>query len=106
MRVLTKRGNRGNAPRILPEVISRRTASSRCSIRRSAFPLPETVAGFPFLVYDGNDFEKRPSLRRLPDLRKECPPKCIYIVKSKDKKPDYIGKPQFYPAIFDIDLSV
>ena len=37
---------------------------------------------------------------------KECPPKCIYIVKSKDKKPDYIGKPQFYPATFDIDISV
>ena len=37
---------------------------------------------------------------------KECPPKCIYIVKSKDKKPDYIGKPQLYPATFDIDLSV
>ena len=29
---------------------------------------------------------------------KECPPKCIYIVKSKDKKPDYKGKPQFYPG--------
>src|SRR5262245_38553177 len=37
---------------------------------------------------------------------KECPPKCIYIEKSKDKKPDYIGKPQIYPAIFDIDVSV
>ena len=37
---------------------------------------------------------------------KECPPKCIYIVKSKDKKPDYIGKPQLYPAVFDIDVSV
>jgi NADH-quinone oxidoreductase subunit I len=37
---------------------------------------------------------------------KECPPKCIYITKSKDKKADYIGKPQLYPAIFDIDTSV
>jgi NADH-quinone oxidoreductase subunit I len=37
---------------------------------------------------------------------KECPPKCIYIVKSKDKKPDYVGKPQLYPATFDIDISV
>jgi NADH-quinone oxidoreductase subunit I len=37
---------------------------------------------------------------------KECPPKCIYIEKSKDKKPDYIGKPQLYPATFDIDISV
>ena len=37
---------------------------------------------------------------------KECPPQCIYIVKSEDKKPDYMGKPQFYPAVFDIDISV
>jgi NADH-quinone oxidoreductase subunit I len=37
---------------------------------------------------------------------KECPPQCIYIEKSKDKKPDANGKPQFYPAIFDIDSSV
>ncbi len=37
---------------------------------------------------------------------KECPPKCIYIEKSKDKKPDYVGKPQIYPAKFDIDISV
>jgi NADH-quinone oxidoreductase subunit I len=37
---------------------------------------------------------------------KECPPQCIYIVKSDDKKPDYMGKPQFYPKVFDIDISV
>ena len=37
---------------------------------------------------------------------KECPPQCIYIVKSDDKKPDYVGKPQFYPKLFDIDISV
>ena len=37
---------------------------------------------------------------------KECPPQCIYIVKSEDKKPDYMGKPQFYAKVFDIDISV
>jgi NADH-quinone oxidoreductase subunit I len=37
---------------------------------------------------------------------KECPPQCIYIVKSKDKKPDYKKQLQFYPATFDIDISV
>jgi NADH-quinone oxidoreductase subunit I len=37
---------------------------------------------------------------------KECPPKCIYIVKSKDKRVDYKGQMQLYPATFDIDLSV
>ena len=30
----------------------------------------------------------------------------FYIVKSTDKKPDYVGKPQIYPARFDIDISV
>ena len=29
-----------------------------------------------------------------------------YIIKSEDKKPDYMGKPQFYPAVFHIDISV
>ena len=37
---------------------------------------------------------------------KECPPQCIYITKSDDKNPNYMGKPQFYPKIFDIDISV
>jgi NADH-quinone oxidoreductase subunit I len=37
---------------------------------------------------------------------KECPPKCIYIVKDTAKKPDYIGKLQFQPKVFDIDTSV
>ena len=37
---------------------------------------------------------------------KECPPQCIYIVKSRDKKPDYKGQAQLYPATFDIDISV
>ena len=37
---------------------------------------------------------------------KACPPQCIYIEKSTDKKPDFVGKQQLYPAIFDIDVSV
>jgi NADH-quinone oxidoreductase subunit I len=37
---------------------------------------------------------------------KECPPKCIFIEKSAEKKPDALGKLQFYPARFDIDISV
>jgi NADH-quinone oxidoreductase subunit I len=37
---------------------------------------------------------------------KECPPRCIHIEKSKDKKPDFVGKPQAYPAVFNIDVSV
>src|ERR1700743_1675383 len=68
--------------------------------------LPEAVRQFPFLVFDGNDSMAGLRCVACQICEKECPPKCIYIEKSKDKKPDYIGKPQLYPATFDIDLSV
>ena len=66
----------------------------------------EASRNFPFLVYDGNDPMAGLRCVACQICEKECPPKCIYIEKSKDKKPDYVGKPQFYPATFDIDLSV
>jgi NADH-quinone oxidoreductase subunit I len=69
-------------------------------------PLPENYRNFPFLVFDGNDAEAGLRCVACQICEKECPPQCIYITKSKDKKPDYIGKPQFYPAVFDIDISV
>jgi len=69
-------------------------------------PLPEASRNFPFLVYDGDDWEKGLRCVACQICEKECPPKCIYIEKSKDKKPDYVGKPQIYPAKFDIDISV
>jgi NADH-quinone oxidoreductase subunit I len=68
--------------------------------------LKEAVRQFPFLVFDGGDWLKGMRCVACQICEKECPPKCIYIEKSKDKKPDYMGKPQFYPATFDIDLSV
>jgi len=68
--------------------------------------LPEAVRQFPFLVFDGNDAMAGLRCVACQICEKECPPKCIYIEKSKDKKPDYIGKPQLYPATFDIDISV
>jgi NADH-quinone oxidoreductase subunit I len=68
--------------------------------------LPEATRNFPFLVYDGDDWEKGLRCVACQICEKECPPKCIYIEKSKDKKPDYVGKPQIYPAKFDIDISV
>ena len=69
-------------------------------------PLPEASRNFPFLVYDGENWEKGLRCVACQICEKECPPKCIYIEKSKDKKPDYVGKPQIYPVRFDIDISV
>jgi NADH-quinone oxidoreductase subunit I len=66
----------------------------------------EAARVFPFLVYDGADWEAGLRCVACQICEKECPPKCIYIDKSKDKKPDAVGKPQFYPARFDIDISV
>src|SRR3954449_5431384 len=68
--------------------------------------LPENYRNFPFLVHDGDDQHLGLRCVACQICEKECPPQCIYIVKSKDKKPDYTGKPQFYPATFDIDISV
>jgi NADH-quinone oxidoreductase subunit I len=69
-------------------------------------PLPENYRNFPFLVFDGDDPHAGLRCVACQICEKECPPQCIYITKSKDKKPDYVGKPQFYPAVFDIDISV
>jgi NADH-quinone oxidoreductase subunit I len=66
----------------------------------------EAARNFPFLVYDGGDWEAGLRCVACQICEKECPPKCIYIDKSKDKKPDALGKPQFYPTKFDIDISV
>jgi NADH-quinone oxidoreductase subunit I len=69
-------------------------------------PLPENYRNFPFLPYDGDDPHAGLRCVACKICEKECPPQCIYIIKSEDKKPDYMGKPQFYPAVFDIDISV
>ena len=66
----------------------------------------EAARSFPFLVYDGADWHDGMRCVACQICEKECPPKCIFIEKSKDKKPDANGKPQFYPATFNIDISV
>jgi NADH-quinone oxidoreductase subunit I len=66
----------------------------------------EATRDFPFLVYDGKDWDAGLRCVACQICEKECPPKCIFIEKSKDKKPDAVGKQQFYPARFDIDISV
>jgi NADH-quinone oxidoreductase subunit I len=69
-------------------------------------PRIEAARSFPFLVYDGSDWQQGMRCVGCQICEKECPPKCILIEKSKDKKPDAVGKQQFYPAVFDIDISV
>jgi NADH-quinone oxidoreductase subunit I len=66
----------------------------------------ENARQFPFLVFDGDDPMKGLRCVACQICEKECPPKCIYIVKSKDKRADYKGQMQLYPTTFDIDLSV
>jgi NADH-quinone oxidoreductase subunit I len=66
----------------------------------------EAARSFPFLVYDGTDWQQGMRCVACHICEKECPPKCIFIEKSKDKKPDATGKPQFYPTTFNIDISV
>ncbi len=69
-------------------------------------PAKEAARNFPFLVFDGEDPHAGLRCVACQICEKECPPQCIYIEKSNDKKPDYVGKAQFYPAVFDIDVSV
>jgi NADH-quinone oxidoreductase subunit I len=66
----------------------------------------EAARVFPFLVYDGDNWETGLRCVACQICEKECPPKCIYIEKSKDKKLDAFGKMQYYPTRFDIDISV
>src|SRR5713226_2344374 len=66
----------------------------------------EAARNFPFLVYDGQDAAKGLRCVACQICEKECPPKCIYIVKDTVKKPDYVGKMQVQPKTFDIDVSV
>lgn len=69
-------------------------------------PTQENARQFPFLVFDGNDPVSGLRCVACQICEKECPPQCIFIIKDTAKKPDYIGKLQFQPKTFDIDLSV
>jgi NADH-quinone oxidoreductase subunit I len=69
-------------------------------------PAKENARNFPFLVYDGDDAMKGLRCVACQICEKECPPKCIYIIKDAAKKPDYVGKMQAQPKAFDIDVSV
>src|SRR5512142_939689 len=66
----------------------------------------EAARNFPFLLYDGQDPMKGLRCVACQICEKECPPKCIYIVKDAVKKPDAAGKLQFQAKVFDLDISV
>ena len=55
-------------------------------------PQQEAARNFPFLVYDGEDWQKGLRCVACQICEKECPPQCIYIVKDAAKKPDYAGQ--------------
>ena len=86
--------------------ISKDRPDDRAISRGAVTSQIEATRDFPFLVYDGDDWQAGMRCVGCQICEKECPPKCIYIEKSKDKKPDAVGKPQFYPAVFNIDISV
>jgi NADH-quinone oxidoreductase subunit I len=69
-------------------------------------PQKEAARNFPFLVYDGDDWQKGLRCVACQICEKECPPQCIYIIKDTVRKPDFVGKLQFQPRVFDIDTSV
>ena len=61
----------------------------------------ENFRNFPFLVYDQTPED--PRCVACDICAKECPPKCIYIVREFDKTD---GKPLKKPAVFNIDFTV
>jgi NADH-quinone oxidoreductase subunit I len=69
-------------------------------------PAKEAARNFPFLVFDGNDPMAGLRCVACQICEKECPPQCIFIIKDTAKKPDYVGKLQFQPKVFNIDVSV
>jgi len=63
-------------------------------------PEKERFRNFPFLIYDGTPDNLRCVACDI--CAKECPPKCIYIVRDTDEQ----GRALKRPKIFDIDFTV
>jgi len=61
---------------------------------------------FPMLLHDTGEPMDTIRCVACKICERECPPQCIYIEKSTEKIENADGKPQFYPAKFDIDVSV
>ena len=63
-------------------------------------PIAEAFRNFPILVYDQKPEE--PRCVACDICAKECPPKCITIVRDRDPE----GRGLQKPKVFDIDVSV
>ncbi|MBI4372449.1 MAG: NADH-quinone oxidoreductase subunit I [Candidatus Omnitrophica bacterium] len=63
-------------------------------------PEKERFRNFPFLIYD--EKPEDPRCVSCDICAKECPPKCIFIVRDADEQ----GKPLKKPKVFDIDFSI
>jgi NADH-quinone oxidoreductase subunit I len=66
----------------------------------------ENARTIPLLVYDGTDPIAGLRCTACTICEQECPAHCIAIVKETAKKPDYLGKMQFHPKAFGIDMAV
>ena len=69
-------------------------------------PPQENARTIPFLVYDGEDPVAGLRCTACTICAQECPAHCIEIVKDTVKKPDYLGKMQLHPKVFNIDMAV
>lgn len=63
-------------------------------------PIAEAFRNFPILVYD--EKPEDPRCVACDICAKECPPKCITIVRDRDEQ----GRGLQKPKLFDIDVSV
>ena len=66
----------------------------------------ENARTVPFLVCDGEDPLAGLRCTACTICSQECPAHCIEIVKDTVKKPDYLGKMQLQPKVFNIDMAV
>jgi NADH-quinone oxidoreductase subunit I len=69
-------------------------------------PPQENARTIPFLVYDGSDPVAGLRCTACTICSQECPSHCIEIVKDTAKKADFVGKMQFHPKVFEINLAV
>ena len=69
-------------------------------------PQIEATRDFPFLVYDGDDWQAGMRCVAARSAKKNARPSAFTSKRARTRKPDAVGKPQFYPAVFNIDVSV